>query len=246
MAGKEIKDAIALVSGAGRGLGKAFVEELLKSGAGKIYAGIRKIEQADLLLKTAPEKIIPIKLDITDADSVQKAAEKCTDVNLLINNAGICYYEKTLEACRLEMETNCFGSWSMCNAFTPVLAQNGGGVIVNMLSMASYSNMPWLGSYSVTKAAAHSMTQLIRTKLIEQNTLVIGVYAGLIDTEMAENVSVPKTLPSDVARAALEGIQNGKEEVFPDTQSHQMYKDLFNDPKAFENQMREIEKTLWK
>ena len=141
---------------------------------------------------------MPIKLDITRADEVAAAASRCTDVNVLINNAGVARFKPALGApamddARLEMETNYFGTLAMCRAFAPVLKTNGGGALVNMLSVVSFMNVPMQGSYSASKAAEWSLTKAVRFELRAQGTLVIGVYAGYIDTDMTTGIAGPKS-----------------------------------------------------
>ncbi len=234
---QEIKGSVALVTGANRGIGKAFVEALLKQGAKQIYAAVRNLETAEALKADFPNesnKIIPVHLDITNESQVSKAVDTCQDVNLLINNAGICFFDKTLEAARAEIETNCFGTWAMCQAFAPVLGKNGGGAIVNMLSTAALVNFPVLGSYCVSKAANLSVTQMFRAILASQETLVIGVVAGPTDTELMAALDLPKVPPSQIAEVTLDAVIKGIEDVYPDEFSAQLRDSIAADPKAVE------------
>ena len=168
----------------------------------------------------------PIKLDITDAHDVAAAALACQDVNLLINNAGIGYLGSFLEApsiegARLPMETNYLGTLAMCRAFAPILKSNGGGVLVNMLSVASWCTGPALSFYCASKAAEWSLTNGIRVELQAQGTLVVGVFAGFIDTEASSGINAPKARPEDVAAKTLEAIAAGQEEVLADKTSQE-------------------------
>jgi NAD(P)-dependent dehydrogenase (short-subunit alcohol dehydrogenase family) len=237
---QNIKGSVALVTGSNRGIGRAFVEGLLDKGAKRVYASARNIEKAQALRTVCKEQahlIIPVQLDITDRSQVLEAAENYPDINILINNAGICCFDRSIEAARAELETNCLGTWAMCEAFAPVLAENGGGAIMNILSAGALVNSPVLGSYCVSKAALHSLTQMFRGLLASQGTLVTGVYAGPTETELMEAVELPKVQPSRIAENALEAIVNGIEDVFPDEHSAQLRDALAADPKAVEKEM---------
>lgn len=160
----KIKDSIALVTGANRGIGKAFVDALLNMGAKKIYATARDVTALAELAAAEGERIVALQLDVTKPEMIDAAVKKAGDVTLLINNAGVAMYEglisaDDLKAARAEMEVNYFGPLNMIRAFAPSLAANGGGGVVNIASIASYVNFPALGSYSASKAAVHSLTQ---------------------------------------------------------------------------------------
>src|SRR5215469_5537996 len=168
----KIAGSVALVTGTDRGLGQVFARELVSRGAAKVYGTAR-----DPAAVTEPG-VMPVALDITDPQRVAQVAQQCTDVTLLVNNAGVMkassfIHPPTLDAARLEMETNYFGTLSMCRAFAPVLAANGGGAVVNMLSVTSFYNNPLEASYGASKAAAWSLTNGIRTELHHQGTLVV-------------------------------------------------------------------------
>jgi len=173
------------------------------------------------------------------------AAEKYGDVNLLINNAGIAGFASFMAAedtgaARAEMETNYFGTLNMIRAFAPVLSANGGGGIVNLASVAGLANFPALGSYSASKAAVHSLTQGVRAELAAQGTLVMGVYPGPIDTDMAANVQMEKTPPDTVAKNVLDAIEAGEEDVYPDPMAVEFHAGLLADPKAIERNAGEM------
>jgi NAD(P)-dependent dehydrogenase (short-subunit alcohol dehydrogenase family) len=212
----QITDSVALVTGAGRGLGQVFVQELTRRGAKTVYAAARHPAQLDG--QETPG--IPVELDVTRPDQVAAAADRCADVNLLINNAGVMTSSPFLEAptmdgARLEIETNYLGTLAMCRAFAPVLAANAGGAIVNLLSVTSFFSNPENGSYGASKAAEWSLTNGVRIELARQGTLVVGVHAGFIDTEMAAELArgLPKLDPLDVVRQVLDAVEADQVEV---------------------------------
>lgn len=225
-----IAGARVVVTGANRGLGKAFVAELLKRGVAVVYAAARNPETIDV----GDNRVIPIRLDITNPDDVRDAASRCADVTLLINNAGAMLRSPFLAAtdagaARSEMETNYFGTLAMCRAFAPVLAENGGGAIVNVLSVASWLASPFNGSYSASKSAQWALTNAIRTELRATGTLVVGVHAGWIDTDMAANVPEAKISTGDVAAQTLDAVERGDEEVLADDATRQVKASLPTD-----------------
>src|ERR1700728_1193193 len=194
----KIAGSVALVTGAGRGLRQVFARELVSRGAAKVYGAAR-----DPAAVTEPG-VTPVALDITDPERVARVAAQCADVSLLVNNSGVMKASPligapSLGAARLEMETNYFGTLSMCRAFAPVLAANGGGAIVNMMSVTSFYTSPLNPSYGASKAAEWSMTNGIRMELSRQGTLVVAVHASFIDTDMAAGIDVPKISPESVA-----------------------------------------------
>src|SRR5215470_1808976 len=212
----KIAGSVALVTGANRGLGRAYARELIARGAARVYGAARNPAAV-----TDP-RVTPIALDITDAQRAAEVAAQCGDVTLLVNNAGVLAYSTfigapNLEAARLEMETNYFGTLRMCRAFAPALAANGGGAIVNMLSVTSFYANPLDASYGASKAAAWSLTNGVRLELHHQGTLVVAVHAGFIDTDMAAlAVNVPKDSPESVAQQAFDAVEAGQIEVLAD------------------------------
>ena len=211
----KIKDAVVLVTGANRGLGRAWARLLLDAGARKVYAGARDTRSIDL-----PD-VIPLELDITHPEQVRRAAAECSDVTLLINNAGIVrggalLDDEAPERARQELDTNLFGTLSMCSAFAPILAANGGGAIVNVLSVLSWISIPGGATYSISKAATWSMTNGVRIAVKEQGTLVVGVHVAFMDTDMTAGIDAPKASPQDVVAQAIAALEAGQEEVLAD------------------------------
>lgn len=207
----------ALVTGANRGLGRAIVSALLDRGASKVYAAARTPAQMD----TADGRITPVKLDVTDGADVSAAAAHCGDVVVLINNAGAMLESpfltpRSADAARTEMETNYFGTLAMARAFAPILAANGGGALVNILSVASFYSLPFNASYCASKAAEWSLTNALRLELHRQGTNVVAVHPGFIDTDMTATVTDPKLSPEDVAAQTLDAIEAGAQEVLTD------------------------------
>ncbi len=202
----EIRNCTALVTGANRGVGFAFTQALLETGAKKVYAGVRQPAAI------ADPRVVPVLLDVTSAKDIERVAAQCADVDLLVNNAGVMLSKPALAdgavtAFRSELEVNVLGLLQMMQAFAPVLSRNGGGGIVNMLSVVSLYIYPFNGTYGATKHAAKALTDAARVQLRAQGTHVLGVYAGFIDTDMAADVEGAKTSPAQVAARALEGMR---------------------------------------
>jgi NAD(P)-dependent dehydrogenase (short-subunit alcohol dehydrogenase family) len=230
----QVSGSVALVTGANRGIGAALVHALLEAGAARVYAAMRRPEDAT----SSDPRVVPIALDITDADQVAWAAAQCGDVQILINNAGVLGAQSLLaargaDAAEREMRVNYFGTLRMCQAFAPVLAHNGGGAIVNVLSILSLVSAPPVGSYAASKAAALSMTQGIRGELAGQGTLVVGVLPGFVDTDMARGIPFPKLSPGAVAATVIDALGAGTEDVYPG-EAATIARELSLDPKAVE------------
>ncbi|WP_296001724.1 SDR family oxidoreductase [Rugamonas sp.] len=211
----KIKDAVVLVTGANRGLGLAYAQALLAGGAKKVYAAAR--DPADITLPG----VVPLRLDVTDAAQVAAAAAAIPDLTLLINNAGIArrvglMADHAESAARDELDTNLFGPLRLARAFAPALKANGGGAIVNVLSVLSWISVPGSATYCVSKAAAWSMTNGLRNELREQGTQVVAVHMAFMDTDMASHLDVAKTSPHTVAAATLEALEQGGLEVLID------------------------------
>jgi NAD(P)-dependent dehydrogenase (short-subunit alcohol dehydrogenase family) len=215
----QIEGSTALVTGANRGLGRRFAEELVARGA-KVYAGARHPESVDLA------GVTPIALDITDPVSVAAAAAATGDVSLLINNAGsstgASLLDGSLDDIKLELDTHFFGTLAVTRAFAPQLAAAGGGAVLNVLSVLSWVSFPAVGAYSAAKAAEWSLTNALRQELAGQGTQVTALHVGYMDTDMARHVTSPKTDPAVVAKLALDGLAAGQFEVVADEVSQQV------------------------
>jgi NAD(P)-dependent dehydrogenase (short-subunit alcohol dehydrogenase family) len=215
--GVTIAGTTALVTGANRGLGKAYVHHLLDRGASRVYAAARNPDT----IEVSDDRIVPIRLDVTNPNDVTAAAAQCGDVAVLVNNAGAMLRTPLLSgpdtsAARSEMETNYFGTLEMCRAFAPILARNGGGALVNVLSVASWQNSAFNGSYGASKSAEWALTNAARIELRSAGTLVVGVHAGWIDTDMAATVEDSKISTGDVVEQTLDAVEHGDEEVITD------------------------------
>jgi len=213
----KIQNCVALVTGSNRGLGLAYCEGLLRAGAAKIYAAAR--DPATIGLRDS--RVIPIALDVTAVGDVMAAAQSCQDVSLLINNAGVLRSSPMLgmeseEAARQEMEVHYFGVLSMAQRFAPILGRNGGGAIINVLSVASWFASPTIATYCASKAAAEILTDAVRIQLRSQKTQVAGVYAGYIDTDMSAHITHPKTAPRQVVERSFVGLESGADRIFAD------------------------------
>ncbi|MCR2816481.1 SDR family oxidoreductase [Microbacterium jiangjiandongii] len=211
-----VTQQVALVSGANRGIGRQFVLELLERGASRVYATARRPETLDF----DDARVVPLHLDLLDHASVVAAAEVATDVTLLINSAGISsgaqLVTSDLAEIRREMDTHFWGTLDVIRAFSPVLAVNGGGAIVNVLSALSWFVSPGAGAYGAAKAAEWNMTNGVRLELASQGTLVQGVLLGAADTDMMAGYDGPKIDAREVPRAAFDGLARGDIEVIVD------------------------------
>ena len=223
----KIEGAAALVTGANRGLGAAIAQALLDAGA-IVYGGARHPASF------TNDRLIPVRLDVTNEDDIANAARTCTDVSIVVNNAGILRRSTSLadggiEAARAEMETNYFGSMRVARAFAPILRDNGGGALINVLSVLSFISMPQGATYSASKSAAWSLTNALRIELRRQGTLVVAVHAGFIDTDMAAGVNGEKVSPESVAKQIVTAIASDTEEVLADATSEMVKAALPND-----------------
>ncbi|MCX4705480.1 SDR family oxidoreductase [Streptomyces sp. NBC_01373] len=210
----ELKDAVAVVTGANRGLGRHLAAQLLERGA-KVYAAARRPETVDL------EGVTPLRLDVTDEESIRAAARIASDATLLVNNAGISTGTPLIaggqDAVRLEMETNFFGPLAVTRAFAPVIGDNGGGAILNVLSVLSWLHVADHGSYSAAKSAAWALTNATREELAPRGITVSALHVGYMDTDMAAVITgEQKADPADVAAQALAGIEKGLPEILAD------------------------------
>ncbi|MFI6937105.1 SDR family oxidoreductase [Streptomyces sp. NPDC050287] len=226
-----MENTVALVTGTNRGIGQQFARLLLERGAKKVYATARNVERI-----TVPGAVA-LPLDITDPQSVSAVAEQAQDVTLLVNNAGVAHAQDVvtgdLDKIRAEMETNVFGTLAMVRAFSPVLARNGGGAIVNILSAASWFTYPGSSSYAVSKAAQWSLTNGMRMELRAQGTTVTGVHVGMVDTDMTAALDVEKTDPAEFVRIVLDGLEEGRSEIVADDLSRRAKAALAHEPGLF-------------
>ena len=226
-----LANAVVLITGANRGIGLAFAREALARGA-RVYAAARDPATVQL------PGVQPIRLDVTKPDDVLRAARECGDVTHLINNAGVAspggFLQDTgLEAMRSQLETNFFGPMRMAQAFAPVLARNGGGAILNVLSIASWINRPLLGTYGATKSAAWALTNGLRHELRAQGTLVSALHMGFVDTDLTRGIDMPKSAPDDIVRHALDALEAGTEEILADEATRQVKQSLSSPTPAY-------------
>ena len=233
-----IQNSVVLVTGGNRGLGKSLIQAFLDAGARKVYVGSRTpIEVSDPRLQ-------PVKLDITNVHDIAATVEQCQDITILVNNAGVGPVTTFLSAPSLDetrntMETNYFGTLAMVRAFAPILKRNGGGVLVNVLSVLSWFASLNLGPYSASKFAELALTEAIRIELHAQGTLVVGVHVGYMDTDMAAAAPIDsaKVNPADVAASILDGIRNDQEEVLADRTSRDIKAVLASNRQIFYQNM---------
>lgn len=228
----KIHDATLLITGANRGIGLAFAREALARGARKVYAGARDPARVTLA------GVIPVRLDVTRDVDIAAAADTLGDVTILVNNAGIGRFGGLLEpgaidAAREQLETNYFGPWRMSAAFAPILAANGGGAILNVLSVASWVTTPTLAVYATSKAAAWSLTNALRHALRAQGTQVLGLHMGFVDTDLVRDLEGPKSTPEAVVRAAFDALEAGAAEVAADDLSRAVKAGLAAEPAVY-------------
>lgn len=207
-----IEGAVALVTGGRRGLGRAYVDALVRHGAAKVYATARRP------IPSEGPPIVAETLDVTDAESIRSLAERTGDVNIVVSNAGVLIpgplLKSALEDVRATFDTNVFGTLRVAQVYAPILARNGGGALVNMHSVFSWAS--GAGIYGASKAALWSLTNSLRLELAGQNTHVLGVHAGFIDTEMVAAIKTPKISPDLVAEKVMEALMAGQDEVLAD------------------------------
>ena len=236
----DIRNATAIVTGANRGIGHELVRALLASGVGRVYAGARNVGSLASTLALDPRRVTAMAIDVTDPGAVAALPGQAGDVTLLINNAGVRDFggilDVSLDVLGRNLATNFLGSLAMSRAFAPVIERNGGGGIVNLLSVVALASMPGLAAYNASKAAALSMTQSLRASLASRGIDVFSVFPGPVDTEMAAAIDIAKTSPADVARAIVAGVAEGREDIFPDPMSAQLYDAWKQDHKAVEKQ----------
>lgn len=211
----KIANSTVLVTGANRGIGLAFTRELLARGARKVYAGARDPSTIKQPGVTA------VRLDVTKPEQVDAAAALAGDVTLVINNAGVGQMGGFLaadseEVARRQLETNFFGMLRVSKAFAPALATNGGGALINVLSIVSWVNSGVLAAYAASKSAAWSLTNSLRHELAAQKTQVLALHMGFVDTDLVRTIDAPKTSPEDIVKRTLDGLEAGLDEVLAD------------------------------
>ncbi len=231
-----IKDSVVLITGASGAIAQALIAGLATRGAAKIYTAARDISGL-----TASDRLVPIKMDVTSDDDVTKAATVATDVTLLINNAGVNYntgfmVAPDLELAREEIETNYLAPLRVTRAFAPALIANGGAVL-NLLTILARVNLPFMGSYCASKAAALSLTQGLRGELGPQGVRIVAVLPGAIDTRMTAVLTIPKMSTAAAAADILDGFEAGGEDIYVGEMARGIAAGLANDPKAVERQL---------
>lgn len=239
---QKIENAVALVTGANRGIGREFVSELLRRGAQKVYLGARDPAALADLVSLDPARLVAIKLDVTSAADIEKAAKTATDVTLLINNAGFAGGQGVISApdisiARQEMEVNYFGVLALSKAFAPILAKAEQSSIVNVLSFLSLVTLPLAGTYSASKAAGLAASRSIRAELKGQGTQVVATMPVQVDTDMGRSLPEPRLQPLDVVSETLDAVEAGVEEVFPGELTRNAASAFAADPKGVQAHM---------
>jgi NAD(P)-dependent dehydrogenase (short-subunit alcohol dehydrogenase family) len=203
-----------LVTGANRGIGQALVDEALRRGAKRVYAGTRQP------LSHSDRRVTPLTLDVTDAAQIQAAVERVESLDILINNAGVSLYDDLSDRSAIEqhLAVNLFGTYGVTQAFLPSLTRSR-GAIVNVVSALAFAPLPVIPAYSISKAAAFSLSLSLRALLSGRGVTVHAVMTGPVDTDMTRGIDIPKASPESVARAIFDGVENREEEIFPDPMS---------------------------
>jgi NAD(P)-dependent dehydrogenase (short-subunit alcohol dehydrogenase family) len=229
----KIKGSVALVTGANRGLGAAFAGGLLAAGAAKVYAAARDPATVSL------PGIVPVRLDVTQPDQVAALVRELGDVTLIVNNAGIfeggpLLAPGAIDALQRQIETNAIGPLRLVQAFAPVLAANGGGAVINMLSVLSWLTLAHVsGAYSASKAAGWALSNALRQELKAQGTELLSVHAAFIDTDMARGMPGPKITPDQVVGQALAALEAGQPELLADPISRNVHAGLVAEPRVY-------------
>ena len=227
-----IENKTMLITGANRGIGRALVEEALTRGAKRVYAAMRQP------LAHSDGRVTPLTLDVTDATQIQGAVEDVGSLNILVNNGGVDLHDDLSDRAGIDrhLAVNFFGTHGVTQAFLPLLTDSR-GAIVNILSMAGLAAVPFSPAYSISKAAAFSLTQSLRALWAGRGVKVHAVLAGPVDTDMSRDLQIPKASPESVGRSILDGIENGEEDIFPDPMSQSVAEGWRNGaPKALERQ----------
>src|SRR6266403_1607486 len=227
-----IANKAVLVTGANRGIGQALVEEALRRGAKRVYAGTRQP------LAHSDRRVTPVTLDVTDAAQIETAVESVSSLDILINNAGLALYDDLSDRAALErhLAVNLFGTYGVTQAFLPLLTRSR-GAIVNVLSLSAIAAVPFSPAYSISKAAAFSLAQSLRALLAREGLSVHVVLPGPVDTDVSRSLDIPKASPESVARAIFDGVEKGDQDIFPDPMSESMAENWRNGAvKALERQ----------
>jgi NAD(P)-dependent dehydrogenase (short-subunit alcohol dehydrogenase family) len=246
MTSYNVKDSVAFVTGTNKknGIGRAIVESLIEHGAKKVYATARNVIQLEELVAVHNGKVVAVALDVTDLDAIQSLGAKYPDVTLVVNNAGLNAEASSLGDIGMiqkEIAINYIAPLSIIQSFAPFLnktestTSSKASAVVNLNSISSLVNFPGVATYSASKAASHSLTQAQRRDF--PKSLVIGVYAGPIDTDLAVNLPFDKETPSVVAEAIIDALKNGTEDIYPDAMARQLLEGWKADAKALENKM---------
>ena len=225
----DIRNKTILVTGANRGIGKVLVESFIQQGAAKVYAAVRNLESATPLVDIYGDKVVPIHVDLANPQSIADAAATATDVEIVINNAGVLktatpLTEDAIASIKFEMDINVYGLIYMAQAFAPVLKANGGGVFAQLNSVVSMKSFSNFATYSASKAAAYSITQALRELLSEQGTILLSVHPGPIATDMGDAAGLTEIAepPTLVADAIIDALKTGEFHVFPDSMAKQI------------------------
>lgn len=228
----KVQNAVVVITGANRGIGREFAKQLLARGVKKIYGTARDPQKVDL------PGVTPVALDVTNEKDVAAAARIATDATLVINNAGIANFGGLLgpereAVLRTHLETNVFGALRVASAFAPVLASNGGGALLNVASVASFVSNPTLANYAVSKSALWAVSNGLRHELRAQGTQVFTVHMGFVDTDMTSGVNMPKSSPAEIVQRTLDGLEAGTEEILADDFTRQVKAALVAQPPIY-------------
>ncbi len=225
----EVKNKTVLITGANRGIGKAITEAFLQAGAVKVYAAVRNPETVAPLVEMYGEKVVPLQLDLADPLSIKATATQASDVEIVVNNAGVLTNtrildENAIDRLEFELDINLYGLVRIAQAFAPILKNNGGGALVQLNSVVSLRSFPNVATYSASKAASYAITQALREQLAEQGTAVISVHPGPIATELLDGTGFEEVAepPSQVAEGIINALQKGEALLFPDSMAKQV------------------------
>lgn len=235
------KEKVAFVSGANRGIGKFITIALLENGAAKVYAGARNVNSLDALVQQYGDRIVPVVLDVTKQSTIDALSDTVGPIDILVNNAGVfalgkIFSDTAISSLTENLDVNVWGLVNLTRAFTQDLSKSSATAIINISSLAGLANMPMAATYSVSKAAVHSITQGMRAELVDNNALVVGVYPGPIDTDMAAELPMEKDSPEKVAKNIITALKEGTEDVFPDVMAEEAGAYYATNPKGVEAQ----------